>query len=140
MARSRRAKPAAEINFADFDEARAWFGRQKREVCVALAARAALRVLPLIWRARQVEAFPTRIALPVFRAGFVAWTIAEYPTHLDRLRPQAYAAYAAARRLRRPRRLAAGRGRHRAGGPARRDRSCPAVVRRSAARNPRGVG
>jgi hypothetical protein len=93
---ARTGRPSAEnVNFADRDEARRWFGGQSREVCVALAARAALRALPLIWRARDVSDFPARVALPVFRAGFVARAVAEYPRSRARLRA-ASAAYAAA--------------------------------------------
>ena len=58
MARS-GGKPAAEVDFSDFEQAQAWFRRQPREVCIALAMRSALRVLPLI------EAAPRR-------AGFCA--------------------------------------------------------------------
>jgi hypothetical protein len=83
--RAKPAKPAAEVDFSDHDQARAWFGGQSRDLCIALAARAALRVLPLIWRAQTVEGFPARVVLPVFRACFVARTVAEYPDQLERL-------------------------------------------------------
>jgi hypothetical protein len=97
MARS-GGKPAAEMDFLDSEEARAWFERQPREVCIALAVRSALRVLPLIEdRSRGRQDFALRVALPVLRACFVAWAIAEYPTRRNRLRIYADAAgYAAA--------------------------------------------
>jgi hypothetical protein len=51
-------------------------------VAVALAARAALRVLPVIWEAQGRGSkgnFFTDIVMPVFRANCVAWASAKYP-------------------------------------------------------------
>jgi hypothetical protein len=60
----------------------AWLRKRPREVSVAFAARAALRVLPSVWTARD-EGFKgdffTDIGLPVFRANAVAWVTARYP-------------------------------------------------------------
>jgi len=60
----------------------AWLRKRPREVSVAFAARAALRVLPSVWTARD-EGFKgdffTDIVLPVFRANAVAWVTARYP-------------------------------------------------------------
>jgi hypothetical protein len=92
MARSRRKKLADQVNFSDYHQAYAWFARQKREVCAALAARAGLRMLPHIDDAHDVEDFPSRLALPVFRACLVAWVVAQYPSEHDRLRSAAGAA------------------------------------------------
>jgi hypothetical protein len=59
----------------------AWLRKQPREVSVAFAARAALRVLPSVWTARD-EGFKgdffIDIVLPVFRASAVAWVTARY--------------------------------------------------------------
>ena len=85
MARS-RGKPAAEVDFSDCEQAQEWFERQPPEVCIALAMRSALRVLPLIEAVRSIPDFAPRVALPVLRACFVAWAIAEYPSRHDHLR------------------------------------------------------
>src|SRR5689334_21820102 len=58
MARNRgkpipQPKPAAEVDFRDRGQAQAWFEHQSREVCIALAVRTALRVMPLIESARS---------------------------------------------------------------------------------------
>src|SRR4051794_265649 len=85
MARSRR-KSAADIDFSNFDEAREWFRRQPREVSVTLAIRSALRVLPLIETSRKSPYAAPHLALPVFRACFVAWVIAKSPSQHNHLR------------------------------------------------------
>jgi len=40
------------VDFSNYEEARRWFAAQPREVSVAMAARAALRVLPLLGQTR----------------------------------------------------------------------------------------
>src|SRR4051794_6719037 len=85
MARS-GGKPAAEVDFSNREQAAAWFRRQTGEVCIAFAARSALRVLPLIdaVRTRSRPDFAARVALPVLRACFVTWAIGRYPSRGDR--------------------------------------------------------
>ncbi len=95
MARS-AGKPAAEVDFSDFDEARGWFERQPREVCSAFAMRSALRLLPLFEAVCDTPDFAPQVALPVFRAYFVAWAVAKYPFRRDGLRIAVNAANAAA--------------------------------------------
>jgi hypothetical protein len=104
MARS-RSKPAAEIDFSDSNQAREWFGHQPRDMCIALAIRSALRVLPLINEVRgakgvapglflapvvntapDTQGFAPGLALPLLRACFVVWAIAKDPFRRDRMR------------------------------------------------------
>jgi hypothetical protein len=101
MARRRRqrtpkTKPAAEVDFSNLEQTRAWFEGQTREVCIALAVRAALRVLPQIEAVPFSPSFETHVAFPVLRTCFVAWVIAEYPTRRGDLRSAAVAASTAA--------------------------------------------
>lgn len=95
MARSQKTS-VDTVNFANRAQAGSWFEGQPRQVCLVLAVRAALRVLPLINCAHGVADFPPRVGLPVFRACFVAWAVAEYPFGRYRLRGAAAAAKAAA--------------------------------------------
>jgi hypothetical protein len=64
---------------------------------VALAARAALRVLPIVLTAER-EGYMRDVVLPVFRAAAVAWAAAKYPAHETELAAAAAAcaAHAAA--------------------------------------------
>ena len=95
-----RESPKSEIN--DQETLEAWLNGQSREVAVGIAARAALRVAPLIVRARtkggSAEDIDTFLILTsaVLRACAVAWVSARYPGRSDELRYADSAARAAA--------------------------------------------
>lgn len=72
------------MNFPDEMAAIAWFGKQSQDVLGVIAARIALRVLPLIVDANRIMPPETTAAvfvLPLFRAGAIAWCGARYPSH-----------------------------------------------------------
>jgi len=71
----------------------AWLRKQPREVAVALAARVALRVLPVVQTAKGYKGC---LVVAVFRATAVSWSKAKYPAHETELAAYAAAAYAAA--------------------------------------------
>ena len=64
---------------------RAWLEKQTREVCVAIAARAALRVastLSQLARKRLIPAeYRERLLLPVLRCMAAPWATVKYPSH-----------------------------------------------------------
>ena len=91
------------VDFSDREEVKRWLDAiepapRRREVAIALAARAALRVVPLLGRElrfrllRPDEILSARM-LPCLRATETAWAGAKYSIHSDELR--AYAAAAA---------------------------------------------
>jgi hypothetical protein len=73
-------REAKLVEFHDSKELKAWLKGQPREVCVAIAARAALRVLPFLGEALRHK--PVYIVLPVFRALSFAWANASYSNPL----------------------------------------------------------
>jgi hypothetical protein len=71
----------------------AWLGNQPPEVAVALAARVALRALPVM---QMAKGYKGGLILPAFRATAVSWSKAKYPAHETELVTYAAAAYVAA--------------------------------------------
>ncbi len=83
MLRSRTIwREGALLEIKDREEFDAWLRKQPREVAAAFAARAALRVLPMVSKARGIgydfDQF-FNITLAVFRATAIAWVRAKYP-------------------------------------------------------------
>jgi hypothetical protein len=94
------------VDFSDGEASERWFAgiepvKRQHEVAVALAARAALRVAPLLSaelsRRRPRAATLTNLVLPSLRAAASAWAVARYPVHRDVLRAPALSAIRAAR-------------------------------------------
>ena len=79
------------VDFSNRGQVKRWLdkikpARRRREVATALAARAALRVLPLpgrelSHRTRERDAILSAVTLPCFRATALTWAAGEYPTH-----------------------------------------------------------
>lgn len=96
-ARQRREGPLVDFKSAeDFEK---WLEGKPREVAIALAARAALRVLPgvTIDARRDFKGdLPAVVVLPVFRATAVSWAAAKYPAHERDLSIAAFVAASAA--------------------------------------------
>jgi hypothetical protein len=63
-------------DFKNRSQLEAWLGKQPPDVAIVLAARAALRVLPVAQTAKH-EGFTGVLVLPVFRATVFSWVAAK---------------------------------------------------------------
>jgi hypothetical protein len=68
------------LEITDHERLEEWLRTQPRQVAVAIAARAALRALPIIQTEASTErdSFPS-LVLSVFRATAISWTVARFP-------------------------------------------------------------
>jgi hypothetical protein len=82
-------------DFKNRSQLEAWLGKQPPDVAIVLAARAALRVLPVAQTAKH-EGFTGVLVLPVFRATIFSWVAAKYPAQRTEFAAAATTAYAAA--------------------------------------------
>jgi hypothetical protein len=91
-----------DIKFSNRDEVRRWLSNKPREVAVVFAARAALRVAPLLGRALGPRGGAAKVGrglvLPAFRGMAVSWVAGQYLTHGTEAARFAYAAAHAAAR------------------------------------------
>ena len=73
------------VDFSDEDEARRWFQAQPRQVAVAMAARVALRALPMLVEGglsgTETARYRSGAVLPCFHAAITSWLAAKFPAH-----------------------------------------------------------
>ena len=89
----------AKLSFERREQLETWLIKQARETAVIIAARASLRVLPLVFDSRRVFATPLsflELTAATFRATALAWTAARYLFDVSEL-GRASAAAAASR-------------------------------------------
>jgi hypothetical protein len=81
------------VDFADVAGVRRWFEARPSATCITISARAALRALPFIIRARIVtQRVHYPFLLPSFRRASICWAAARYPDRIGTLRRAAQAA------------------------------------------------
>jgi hypothetical protein len=90
-ARCRSWQEAPVPAFSSPEDIARWFADKPRDVAVVLAARVALRVIPLGARTLDWDRH-TNTVLRAFRCAQAAWAVAAYPGYAARLRPAAQAA------------------------------------------------
>jgi hypothetical protein len=72
------------------EELRLWLEKQTREVIIAMGARAALRMIPLLVGAIGREPYESDAIIPkVFFANSVSWAVAQFPERQSELRKTA---------------------------------------------------
>jgi len=88
----------AVVFFSNFDEARRWFKDQPREVCIAMAVRAALRVMPTVrsYILEDASARSASLVLPLLRTMAAPLVTATWPPGNGKLESAAAAAARAA--------------------------------------------
>jgi hypothetical protein len=104
--KQRLGRGAAMVDFAKADDVKRWLdaiepAERRREVAMALAARAALRGLPQLVRGwlspKERAEILDSLVLPCLRAAAISWVAAKYRAQSAGLRAIAYAANSATR-------------------------------------------
>jgi hypothetical protein len=91
------------VDFGNTADVQRWLQAQPHEVAVVMAARAALRVLPIGPEGGHYTARSrASVVLPCFRAAATAWVAGKFPTHGVALRDTAAAGSAANRSIAAP--------------------------------------